>query len=113
MHIPNGGTFAAATSVTTPAAPPAEVSAPEAEKVAGVVPNEHCSVAPVQTRFGMDPSSYSIRSCARLAAGTLSGGLPPAVGVAVDPVDLVPVQIMLTVDHRGARARSTDTKYPM
>jgi hypothetical protein len=53
MHIPNGGTFSAATSVTTPAGLPAEVCAPDAANVAGVVPKEHCKVAPVQTRFGM------------------------------------------------------------
>src|SRR6201999_4302773 len=51
MHIPNVGTFAAATSVTTPAAVPAEVWAPDAANVAGVVPNEHCSAAPVHTRL--------------------------------------------------------------
>ena len=53
VHIPNGGTFDAATSLTTPAAPVAETSVPEAEKVAGVVPNEHCSVAPVHTWLGI------------------------------------------------------------
>jgi hypothetical protein len=52
-HIPNGGTFAAAVSFTTPTAPPANVLVPEAANVAGVVPKEHCSVAPVQTTFGM------------------------------------------------------------
>jgi hypothetical protein len=51
--MPNGGTFAAAVSFTTPTAPPANVSMPEAENVEGVVPKEHCSVAPVQTMFGM------------------------------------------------------------
>jgi hypothetical protein len=45
MHIPNGGTFAVAASVTTPAGLPAL-------NVAGEVPNEHCSTAPVHTRFG-------------------------------------------------------------
>jgi len=48
VHIPNGGTFAVPTSSTTPAAPVAVTSVLEAENVAGVVPNEHCSVAPVQ-----------------------------------------------------------------
>jgi hypothetical protein len=53
MHMPKGGTFSAATSVTTPAGLPADTLVPEEAKVAGVVPNEHCSVAPVQTTFGM------------------------------------------------------------
>jgi hypothetical protein len=51
MHMPNGGTFEVAVSFTTPAALPAKTWVPEAENVAGVVPNEHCSVAPVQTTF--------------------------------------------------------------
>jgi len=38
--------------VTTPAGLPADTWMPEAANVAGVVPNEHCSVAPVQTMFG-------------------------------------------------------------
>jgi hypothetical protein len=53
MHIPNGGTFAVAASVTTPAGLPADVWVPAALNVAGEVPNEHCSTAPVHTRFGM------------------------------------------------------------
>ncbi|MGD0554078.1 MAG: hypothetical protein ABSA93_03765 [Streptosporangiaceae bacterium] len=52
MHIPNGGTFAVAASVTTPAGLPADVWVPAALNVAGEVPNEHCSTAPVHTRFG-------------------------------------------------------------
>lgn len=55
MHIPKGGTFAVAKSVTTAAGPPADVRVPVAANVAGVVPNEHCRVAPVQTRFAMLP----------------------------------------------------------
>jgi hypothetical protein len=45
----NGGTLLGATSVTTPAAAVADTSTPEAAKVDGAVPNEHCSVAPVTT----------------------------------------------------------------
>jgi hypothetical protein len=41
VQIPNGSTFAGVTSVTTPAGVPTEVWMPEAEKVAGIVPNEH------------------------------------------------------------------------
>jgi hypothetical protein len=46
---PNGGTFAGPMSVTTPAGVIALTTAPEAAKVDGVVPREHCSVAPVAT----------------------------------------------------------------
>jgi hypothetical protein len=53
IHIPKGVTFAAATSVTTPAWLPVDTLAPDAANVAGVVPNEHCSVAPVHTAFGI------------------------------------------------------------
>ena len=53
LHIPNDGTFAVAMSVTTPAGPRADTWIPVAVNVAGVVPNEHYSVAPVHTRFGM------------------------------------------------------------
>jgi hypothetical protein len=53
MHKPNGGTFSAAVSVTTPALPPTAVWVPGAANVAGVVPNEHRGVAPVQTMFVM------------------------------------------------------------
>jgi hypothetical protein len=79
MHRPNGGTFAAATSVTTPAGVVADVWVPEAANVAGVVPNEHCSVAPVQTMamassgcrhqsrqpFSQEPSSRERRQITR------------------------------------------------
>ena len=51
----NGGTLAGETSVTTPAAPVAETSAPDAAKVDGAVPNEHCRVAPVHTCSGISP----------------------------------------------------------
>jgi hypothetical protein len=54
VQIPNGGTFAVVTSVTTPTGLPVDVWTPEAAKVAGIAPNEHCSVAPVHTRFGMN-----------------------------------------------------------
>lgn len=53
VHSPKGGTFAGATSSTTPAAAVAETLAPDAAKVDGVVPNEHCSVAPEQTWLGI------------------------------------------------------------
>ena len=53
----NGGTLLGATSVTTPAAAVADTSAPEAAKVDGAVPNEHCSVAPVHTWLGMEPEA--------------------------------------------------------
>jgi hypothetical protein len=53
LQIPNVGTFATVTSVTTPTGPPAEVRVPEAAKVAGSVPKEHCSVAPLHTRFAI------------------------------------------------------------
>lgn len=49
VQRPKDGTLAAETSVTTPAAPVAETSAPDAEKVHGVDPSEHSSFAPVQT----------------------------------------------------------------
>lgn len=48
-HIPNPGTLLAATSVTTPAAAVASTSVPDAVKVAGLEPKEHCSEAPVHT----------------------------------------------------------------
>jgi hypothetical protein len=54
VHIPNAGTFSAPTSLTAPApAPLALTSVLDALNVAGVVPNEHCSAAPVHTRFPM------------------------------------------------------------
>jgi hypothetical protein len=68
VHNPNGGTLASVMSVTTPAGPPAEVWMPEAEKVAGVVPNEHCSVAPVHTKSGMAYLLQSNRSSAAAAS---------------------------------------------
>jgi hypothetical protein len=52
-QIPNVGTFATVTSVTTPTGLPAEVLVPEAAKTAGSVPKEHCSVAPLHTRFAI------------------------------------------------------------
>jgi hypothetical protein len=48
-HIPKPGTLLAETSVMTPAAVVASTSVPEAEKVAGVEPNEHFRDAPVHT----------------------------------------------------------------
>jgi len=56
VQFPNVGTFATVTSVTTPTGLPAEVWAPEAAKIAGIVPKEHCSVAPVHTRFAIGSS---------------------------------------------------------
>jgi hypothetical protein len=53
VHNPNVGTFAGVMSVTTPTGVPVDVWTPEAAKVAGTAPKEHCSIAPVQTRFGM------------------------------------------------------------
>ena len=41
MHIPNPGTASGLTSVTTPPAPVAVTSVPDAANVAGVVPIEH------------------------------------------------------------------------
>jgi hypothetical protein len=41
VHIPNGGTLLAETSLTTPAAAVACTSVPDAENVDGEVPNEH------------------------------------------------------------------------
>ena len=52
-QIPNGSTLAGVTSVTTPTGLLADVWIPEAAKVDGKVPNEHCKVAPVHTKFGM------------------------------------------------------------
>ena len=52
-QIPKVGTFATVTSVTTPTGLPVDVWMPEAAKVAGMAPNEHWSVAPVHTKFGM------------------------------------------------------------
>jgi hypothetical protein len=52
VYIPNGGTLLGATSLTTPATAVADTSTPVAAKVDGVVPNEHCSDAPVQTWLG-------------------------------------------------------------
>jgi hypothetical protein len=52
-QIPNVGTFATVISVTTPTGLPAEVWVPEAAKIADSAPKEHCSVAPVHTRFAI------------------------------------------------------------
>jgi hypothetical protein len=52
VHIPKDATFAAPTSSIVPTATwLAETSGLDALNVAGVVPNEHCRLAPVQTRF--------------------------------------------------------------
>ncbi len=56
VHRPNGGTFAGATSVTTPAGAVADTRAPDAANVDGIVPNEHCSAAPVHTWLGIRPT---------------------------------------------------------
>jgi hypothetical protein len=53
VHIPKGGTLLGATSLTTPASAVADTSVPDAANVDGVVPNEHCRVAPVHTWFGI------------------------------------------------------------
>jgi hypothetical protein len=59
MHMPNAGTFAAPQSVIAPAAISVPVmSVLDALKVAGVVPNEHCSDAPVQTRLPIAARTY-------------------------------------------------------
>jgi hypothetical protein len=46
---PKGGTLLAAVSVMTPTGVVAETCAPDAAKVDGAAPIEHCSVAPVTT----------------------------------------------------------------
>ena len=61
VHIANGGTLLGATSVTTPAAAVADTSTPEAAKVDGAVPNEHCSVAPVHTWVGIERKHRTAR----------------------------------------------------
>lgn len=61
VHIANGGTLLGATSVTTPAAAVADTSTPEAAKVDGAVPNEHCSVAPVHTCVGIERKHRTAR----------------------------------------------------
>jgi hypothetical protein len=53
IHIPNPGTFSGLTSVTTPPAPVAVTWVPDAAKVAGVVPIEQLSDAPLQTKSGI------------------------------------------------------------
>jgi hypothetical protein len=50
----------APTSVTTPAGAVAETSFPEAAKVEGAVPNEHCSAAPVQTALVINQSTAAL-----------------------------------------------------
>jgi hypothetical protein len=58
VQIPNGRTLAGVMSVTTPTGLPIDVWIPEAAKVAGSAPNEHCSVAPVHTKSGMNHPLY-------------------------------------------------------
>jgi hypothetical protein len=53
MHSPNDGRLSVVKSVTTPAGAPADTRAADAVNVAGVVPNEHCTVAPVLTTVVM------------------------------------------------------------
>jgi hypothetical protein len=52
-HMPNPGTLLGEMSLTTPEALVAVTSVPVALKVAGVVPKEHWSDAPVTTWVGM------------------------------------------------------------
>jgi hypothetical protein len=61
VHWPKAGTLAVPVSVTTPAAARAETLAALAVNVAGAVPNEHCSFAPVHTRLGMVVPSVTQR----------------------------------------------------
>ena len=61
VHIPNGGTFCELVSPTAPAAAVAVTSELEAENVDGVVPNEHCSDAPVLTWLGIRRSFVARR----------------------------------------------------
>jgi hypothetical protein len=68
VHIPNGGTFSVPVSSTTPAAAVAVTSVLDAENVDGVVPNEHCSVAPVLTWLGISRSFVGRREHTSRAA---------------------------------------------
>lgn len=58
MQVPKGGMLCAEVSVTAPAACDAETFCPEAAKVDGFAPNEHCNAAPVQTSL---PTRYLLR----------------------------------------------------
>jgi hypothetical protein len=60
MHMPKGGMLAEPISVTTPVGVGLLTAWPLAAKVAGVVPIEHCSVAPVHTRLGMRAPSVGL-----------------------------------------------------
>jgi len=59
VQRPNDGMLAAETSVTTPAAPVAETSAPDAENVHSFDPSEHSRLAPVQTCEGINARSMT------------------------------------------------------
>ena len=53
VQSPSGGTFDGDTSVTTPAGAVADTAVPDAENVAGTLPSEQLTEAPVQTWVGI------------------------------------------------------------